>query len=274
MENPFGLLERHFIQGSRWSGFEQFQQTLAEHEARWEERRHGTTGVSPAVRFAEEQPELIPLPRQGHFGVRDLLRQVSGDCLVSYEGVRYSVPAPYAGKNVWVRPSQGRALTILAPSGECLASHAIAPAGTRLVVCQEHYASLRRRHQAMLPTLTARFRERYGASGEVAETFLQRFIGQATFRPERQLGRLLELLEGVPEPVALQVLADGLEFNLFSCNFLESRLEARMKTGESTLSLPPPSLQLPIPELAVERSLQSYAQALPSPDPAALSGQP
>jgi transposase len=272
VENPFGLLEQHFIQGHRWNGFDHFQRALGEHEARWEQRIHGTTGVAPTVRFLEEQPALIRLPLQPHFGVRDLPRQVSGDCLVSFEGVRYSVPAPYAGKTVWVRPSQGRGLTVLAPSGVVLATHDFPPAGKRLVIRQEHYAVLRRRHQARLPTLADRFRARYGAEGEVAEQFLQRFIGQATFRPDRQLARLLELLEGVPPALVLPVLADGLEFNLFSCNFLESRIEARLQAaaaaGAPPAVLPAPAVQLPLPELTVERSLETYGRALPVADPA------
>jgi transposase len=264
VENPFGLLQRHFIEGSRWSDFGQFQQALGAYEARWEERAHGTTGVSPRRLFAQEWPALIPLPPSGYFGVRDLRRQVSGDCLVSYEGVRYSVPAPYAGKNVWIRPSQGRSVIILAPSGEQLADHVLPPAGTRLVVCPEHFAALRRRHEARLPTLTARFRARFGSYGELAESFLQRFIGQATYSPDRQLGRLLELLSTAPDAIALQVLADGLEFNLLSGNFLESRLLERMKPRPETASPLPTSLQGALPELEVERPLDTYAQALPS----------
>jgi transposase len=225
VENSFGLLERHFIQGNSWTSFAALESALGEYEARWETRRHGTTGVSPQARFLEEQPALIPLPPAPFLGVAELPRLVSRDCLVSYLGVRYSVPAAYARKEVWLRPTQGHSLTVLSGKGELLATHTLPAPGTRLVVCQAHYEGLRRRHAAALPTLCERFRERYGPLGAAAESFLQRFLGQATQAPERELSRLLELIEGVPEPLVLPVLADGLDFNLFTRAFLASRLD-------------------------------------------------
>lgn len=263
VENPFRLLEAHFIQGNRWSGFAAFQQELTAHEAQWEQRTHGTTGEVPIARFTREQPLLLPLPPRPYFGVREEARQVSRDCLVSYGGVRYSVPAPYAGKQVWVRSSQGQSVEIVAPSGETLARHALPPPGTRLVVNQEHFALLRRRHQAGLQTLAARFRQRYDA-WELAERFLQRFIGQATHHPERQLARLLELLQGVPDPVALDVLRDGLEYNLLTRDFLESRVQHHMRGRADAAAPSAPSPQLQLPDLAVERSLSQYDTALPA----------
>ncbi|MGV3719649.1 MAG: IS21 family transposase [Actinomycetota bacterium] len=263
VENPFGLLERHFIQGGSWSSFTACERALGEHEARWEERLHGTTGVSPRVRFVEEQPALIPLPPMPFLGVSEMVRQVSRDCLVSYQGVRYSVPAPYAGKQVWLRPTQGHSVTVLSAKGVPLATHTVPPAGVKLVVCPEHYEGLRRRHTAALPTLTARFRALYGSLGAEAETFLQRFLGQATQAPERELSRLLELFSTAPEPQVLQVLTDGLEFNLLTRAFLEARLDHHRRQAApaaAPLALP---LQAPLPFLDVEGPLGAYGRALP-----------
>jgi hypothetical protein len=59
---------------------------------------------------------LTPLPATRYVGIHALTRKVSWDCLVSYEGSRYSVPWVYAGKRVWVRASQGIRLEAMAPS--------------------------------------------------------------------------------------------------------------------------------------------------------------
>jgi hypothetical protein len=46
-------------------------------------------------------------------GTLALTRHVSWDCLVSYHGNRYSVPAAYAGKMVWLVVSHGTTLVVL-----------------------------------------------------------------------------------------------------------------------------------------------------------------
>lgn len=268
VENSFGLLERHFIQGGQWSSLAACERALGEYEVGWEARVHGTTGVSPQARFAEERSTLIPLPPTPYFGVSELVRLVSRDCLVSYQGVRYSVPAAYAGKQVWLRPSQGQAVTILSGKGVPLATHLLPAPGVRLVVCPEHYDALRQRHHAALPTLTARFRDRYGSLGTPAETFLQRFLGQATQAPERELGRLLELFATAPDPLVLQVLTDGLEFNLLTRAFLEARLDHHRRAATPAVtaaggSAPAGAGQAPLPFLDVERPVDTYGRALP-----------
>lgn len=263
VENPFGHLEQLFLTGSAWRDWDHFQTELSGFETEWEQRVHGTTKERPVDRFERERAELLALPSQSFLGWHEEFRQVSKDCLISFGGVRYSVPWPYAGKQVLVRQSQGREVAIYAPGGALLTRHPLRPSGTPPVILSAHYEGLRRRHQAALAGLARAFRERYGASG-IAETFLQRLLAQHRHHPEVPLGQVLELLAGAPETVAQAALADAVDYNLCSPRFLEERLRRRGQTG----GLPSepdaaPLVQLTLPRLEVERPLVGYGRALP-----------
>jgi transposase len=285
VENPFGRLEERFLVGSAWRDFDHFQAELLAFEGRWEQRVHGTTKVPPGARFEEERSVLLPLPSAPFLQLAETFRQVSKDCLISYGGVRYSVPWPYAGKPVLVRPSQGRDLVVYAQSGELLARHPLRPSGSPPAICREHYEGLRRRHLAALHTLALRFREQYAAASATAETFLQRLLAQHRHHPERPLGQVLELLSAVPPSTALAALAEAVEFNLCTPRFLEELLRRQTfqqpsPSGSASLGgggdpppAPVPITQLSLPELEVERSLAQYGRALVEPETTAQKGE-
>lgn len=267
VENPFQHLEELFLRDRTWRDWEHFESELAAFEAEWEQRIHGTTKEAPLTRFARELPALLPLPPQPFLGWHETFRHVSADCLISFGGVRYSVPWAYARKQVLVRQSQGRAVAVFAPSGELLVRHSLLPSGSPPVMLAEHYAGLRRRHRAAFAGLAREFRERYGATG-TAETFLQRLLAQHRHHPETPLQQALDLLSGAPETVAQAALADAVEYNLCSPRFLAERLRRR-GLGSSPAPQPPPLLpggQLPLPCLDVERSLLGYGGALTEPE--------
>lgn len=262
VEHPFGPLERRLLQGREWNSWSSFQSDLAAHESRWEQRIHGTTKVSPRDRFEEERSELLPLPRTPFLQFVENWRQVSGDCLISYLGVKYCVPWPYAGKRVLVRSSQGRELIIYSPNGQEIRRHELRPSGSPPVFCPEDYEGLRRRHSGRLPFLTEQFRRQYGSS-ESAEVFLQRLIASQRQHPAEAVGRVLALLSGAPSEAALLALADAVEFNLCTARFLEERLRQRSRGAAARWEPPePPQAQLLLPQLEVERSLSVYGRAL------------
>jgi hypothetical protein len=211
----------------------------------------------------------MPLPPDPFLGWHEEFRQVSKDCLISFAGVRYSVPWPYSGKQVMVRQSQGREVAIYAQSGKLLARHPLRPSGSPPAILPEHYEGLRRRHHAALAGLAREFRARYG-DAEVAESFLQRLLAQHRHHPERPLGQVLDLLSAVPASLAQAALADTLEFNLCTPRFLEERLRQRSQAdgypqSGTNEALAAPAVQLCLPRLEVERSLREYGRAL---DPA------
>lgn len=266
VENPFGHLEQLFLLGSSWRNWDHFEQELAAFEGRWEERIHGTTKVPPRRRFEQEQPALLPLPSTPFLGWHAQFRQVSNDCLISFQGVRYSVPWAYAGKQVLVRQSQGREVAVYAPSGQLLVRHPLRPSGSPPVTLPEHYEGLRRRHQAALAGLAREFRAQYGDAA-VAESFLQRLLAQHRHHPARALRQVLDLLSAVPTTIALAALAATVEFNLCTPRFLEEQLRQRGQAGSP--AAPPsalPAVQLTLPRLEVERPLVAYGRALTQPE--------
>lgn len=280
VENPFGHLEERLLIGSAWRDFDHFHTELAAFEGRWEQRVHGTTKVPPVERFREEQSVLLPLPAHPFLQLVETFRLVSNDCLISYGGVKYSVPWPYAGKQVLVRPSQGRDLGVYSTGGEPLARHPLRPSGSPSVICREHYEGLRQRHLAALHTLAGRFREQYATRSATAEIFLQRLLAQHPHHPERPLGQVLELLSAVPEATALAALAEAVEFNLCTRRFLEELLRRQTvgsvgggETGALGSPTAPLITQLALPELEVERPLTGYGRALGEPEGPARKGR-
>lgn len=264
VENPFGHLEQLFLRERAWPDWVQFQAELAAFEEEWEQRIHGTTKEAPRTRFEVERPALLPLPPTPFLGWQERFRLVSKDCLISYGGVRYSVPWPYAGKQVLVRQSQGREVAIYAPSGALLTRHLQRPSGAPPVMLPEHYAGLRRRHQAAFAGLAREFRERYGAAG-VAETFLQRLLAQHRHQPDAPLRQVLDLLSTAPVALAWAALGDAVEYNVCSPRFLAERLRQRHGGNwapPAAEGRPAPTGQLPLPQLEVERPLSGYGQAL------------
>jgi hypothetical protein len=120
---------------------------------------------------------------------------------------------------------------------------------------------LRRRHQAALAGLAREFHQRYGEAG-VAETFLQRLLGQHRHHPEAPLRKALELLSAVPASVAAAALADAVAYNFCTPRFLEERLRRQLCQPADPATHPAPAGQLLLPSLDVERSLLGYGRAL------------
>lgn len=106
-------------------------------------RVHGTTGRVPFEMLKEEGLLLVagkpPYPTQ-----RPVLRPVSRDCLVSYRGCRYSVPAEWAGQSVWVRAVDEEKLVVTA-QGRIIWEQPLEKVLKRTVLTDAHYASLRGR---------------------------------------------------------------------------------------------------------------------------------
>jgi hypothetical protein len=110
-------------------------------------RVHGTTHEVPFVRLAQE-------PLQSLAGKVDYdtslitYRRSSKDCLVSYEGNAYSVPAAYAQQELLLKVTEQGALLILTPQGVELAHHTLALTHHQRIVVADHYASIHPRTTA------------------------------------------------------------------------------------------------------------------------------
>jgi len=99
-------------------------------------RRCPVTGTSVADALRDEQRALQPLPAVHELFDCVVARRVSRDCLVSFEGRRYSVPFAWVGRAVEVRGTATD--VVLYGEGTELARH---PRHTaqRLVLTAAHY---------------------------------------------------------------------------------------------------------------------------------------
>ena len=113
-----GKVERHVrdLRGTvdpRREAFESLEQLQAETDARLEDRarrlRCPLTGTSIAAAWEQERRLLTPLPGTLPEPFDVVVRRPVGiDCLVSFEGRRYSVPFRFARQEVEVRGLAGR----------------------------------------------------------------------------------------------------------------------------------------------------------------------
>jgi transposase len=267
VENPFRWLEEHFLRGNTWRDWEHLCSDMAVWESGWEQRIHQTTKVAPAVRFLEERDALQPLPKGPFLAARCFVRHLNNDSTFSWGAVRYCVPGIRGRQIVRVRSEQGRHLRIYNLEGELVFRHTIRPPGSPPVLLPECYEGMRRRQRSCLAGLLDRFRQRYGQDSQTAEEFLKRLQTLHPNRPDRTLQSVLELLDGVPQPLAIDVLAEALELGLCEPQALQALLQRRLRSSKPT-DAPVPPAQPYVPTLEVERSLQSYGRALPPPDAA------
>lgn len=121
----------------RWESDAMLQAALDTRAAELHERRQcPATGTTVAEALKVERPLLLPVPAMHEPFDVVVARRVSRDCLVSFEGRRYSVPFAWVNRLVEVRGT-AQAVVILGEGHE-LARH---PRGTarRLVLEPTHY---------------------------------------------------------------------------------------------------------------------------------------
>jgi transposase len=110
-------------------------------------RIHGTTGERPVDRLPLEGMR----PVAGVPPYRALVlerRRVAKDCFLSYGGSWYSVPAEYAGREVWVRQTEDR--LVISEQDQVLAEHPLAEQRYERKVIHAHFQALKARRDRRL----------------------------------------------------------------------------------------------------------------------------
>jgi len=222
VERPFYYLEQHFIKGHSWSDFDDLLTGLATFTADELDRRpHSTTGEAPLTRFALEQDVLTPLPPLPFVGTYELMRKVSWDCLVSFAGSRYSVPWRYAGKQVWLRPSQGRRLLVRSQHGEEIARHTLTGQKHCTVIVPAHYDGLRKQAPQSRSLLEKDFLGRFPE----APWFIEALFIQHKNNGLRQLRAILSLAEVYSPETMSSAFEQARTYNTYSQAFIRGLVE-------------------------------------------------
>lgn len=222
IERPFFYLEQQFIKGASFASLHHFLEELAAFERHdLDLRVHTTTQERPIDRFERELPHLTPLPEQRFVGTLAMSRKVSWDCLISYQGSRYSVPATYAGKLVWLLPSRGSHLLVLDAKRELLAEHQLSATKGTIVMRPEHYAPLRRGTARTYVVLAEQFLKQFPQRS----AFLEGLLAQHKLDPTRHLHGVMELASLYDAASLERALDVAAEYNTYSHTFVRGVLE-------------------------------------------------
>lgn len=104
-------------------------------------RIHGTTGAVPWERLPAEH--LTPVYGKAPYDTSVVsFRRSTRDCVVSYAGNYYSVPAAHSQQRLQVKETEAGQLIIATLEGEELVRHTLATGRRERVIVAEHYAGL------------------------------------------------------------------------------------------------------------------------------------
>jgi len=258
IERPFAYLEEQFVKGNRWRSLDHFLEELGRFEREdLDLRVHGTTGQPPIERFVAEVEQLTPLPEGRFVGTLTETRKVSWDCLVAFRGNRYSVPAVYAGKMVWLLVSRGRHLVVLDSRRQLLAEHDLRAGKGELVMLPEHYELLRQRGS---PRTYAVLAERFLARFPEEGAFFEGLVAQYKLSPTAPLRAVLDLAELYPPARMAWAFSVAAEYNSYSPAFLRGLLESG--AAPEVAALPPAAKVIALPATPVQCDLGRYQLVL------------
>jgi hypothetical protein len=202
---------------------------------------------------------LTPLPEARFVGTLALSRKVSWDCLVSFRGSRYSVPAVYAGQLVWLLVSRGTHLLVLDARRAVIAEHALSATKGTTVSQDEHYAPLRRGPARTYVVLAEQFLARFPQHA----AFLEGLTRQHKLNPAAHLRGVLELALLYDAAPLEHAFAVAQEYQTYSHGFIRGLLES----GEppTTGAAASPAAALPgraLPPAPVRCDLGRYQRLL------------
>ena len=190
VENPFRYIEEHFVKGNEFESLEDLNKRFKEFLRGWCSEVHRGIQSIPAELFEEEKPLLTPLPGQPFFSSQRVFRKVSWDCLISVEGVRYSVPHPYAGKQVSIVPYLGEKLRIFNLANELIGTHIISTSKGKTVIDPAHYEGLRPTLPQSAPCIREDFLKVFGRHGK---EFYLRLVKEYAHHASRWARMILSL---------------------------------------------------------------------------------
>lgn len=250
VEKPFSFIETHFIAGSSFEDFLDLQNKLKEFQKNVNQRIHSTTKTKPFELFDKEKSSLLSLPEYRYVGVKEDTRKVSYDCLISYNGSRYSVPWMFAGKFVWIKISKGYYLQIYSQSNKLIAQHQISVKKGSTIIIQEHYKS----HRAITESFET-LKEKFLESFPDQRMFLEKLLAQKRINAHRQLKQILYLSKLYSETDFIEALNKSMEYNVFNHSFISGYLE---KNHKQSFKIEPVKTKTELPKGNVKRELSQY----------------
>ncbi|PEA54948.1 hypothetical protein CON64_09655 [Bacillus pseudomycoides] len=253
VERPFFYIEHHFIRGNEFMSVEELIQKGYLFLKQWEKEPNKTTLIPPSIRYLEEVQALSPLPNTSYIHTMKETRRVSWDCLISYKGVKYSVPHLYAGKQIWILPSHGHILKLYNENGKWIDEHMISNRKGSTIYKEEHYEGLNNKLPKSLPKLRELFLEKF-PSGESYVGLLQQ---EVKANHGHRFQKILELRHYYEDTIIDAVLQQAVMYQRTEVEFIQNLL----RSSPRKITEMPKIDKLPTVKTET-RSLNYYSQLL------------
>jgi len=253
VERPFYYIEQHFIKGNKFKSFEEFINKSHLFLEEWEKEPNKTTLIPPSIRFEEEQAALMPLPSATYSIHLKETRKVSWDCLISYRGVKYSIPHLFAGQDVWIRPSHGNILEVYDQNSKMICQHTLSYQRGKTVIIEQHYEGVK----GSIPKSLPKLREHFIHTFSNGERYVELLNREVKANHIHRYQKILELLHHYDLEAIEQAIEQSILFNRIELDFIGNLLK---KSSRKTIELPKGEN---IPKIRTEtRSLNYYSYLL------------
>lgn len=212
VERPFPYIRSNFFLGRTFTGLENVNvqsRHWLDHTANV--RIHGTTHERPLDRHQIERGHLRALPQQAYRTVETTFRSSTRDCVVSYGGNFYSVPARYAARRHLRVEVSTKELAIY-HNTEKIAVHKLCYGRHHRIIDPKHLEGLV--VEATLTPLQHKLRELH-ALGPAAAEFINGLVKTQTRLLPWHVGRLRETLFKVGPDMLQQAMARATRFQAF-----------------------------------------------------------
>jgi transposase len=224
VERPFAFIEDHFITGASFSSFEELYLKLKDFQNKLNSRVHSTTKQQPKALFDKEETSLLPLPESRYVGVKEEIRKVSYDCLISFNGSRYSVPWQFAGKQVWIRVSKGYYLEAYSQANKLISRHKLSLKKGSVIIEQNHY-----RGNNLRGGNFQRLKNYFLEAFPDKVLFVEKLKAQKRINAQYQLHQIIELSKLYSREDFLAAIEAALYYNVFHSSFIAGYLENNFK---------------------------------------------
>jgi hypothetical protein len=167
------------------------------------------------------------LPEGRYVGISEEVRKATVDCLISFDGSRYSVPDLFALREVWLRVLKGYLLEISSTKGAVIAIHRLSTVKGKVVIDERHYRN-HRVERGSWDRLSCMFLERFPHQ----QQFLDRLKAQKRLNPAYHLTRVMDLA-AFYEPAHLEAAFGACqEYNIYNASFVKGYLEHHASPSE------------------------------------------
>jgi transposase len=253
VERPFNFLEEQFIKGNEFASFEDFYKRLKNFQEEVNERVHLTTKQTPKYLYDKETSSLGMLPATRYVDIKEEVRKVTSDCLLSYNGSKYSVPHFFATQEVWLKVSHGYRLQIYSSQNKLIAEHTLSLEKGASVINEEHYKNhtLERGNWSRLSGSFIKLYPEY-------DWFPDKLKTQKRLNPNYHLTQILELTKYYRNEDIQTAFTACMKYNVYTYIFIKGYLQNHSRTETIEPGPIDAKISESIESVVIKRHLNEY----------------